>query len=659
MSMDDSEMPTPAPSVPGERLDGFTLIRRLGKVGAIATYLGADDTTASAIQATVLAVKVDEAGADAFMHASGQGDYLRGHPGVVGLVARGITERGRPYVVNDIREGGSLREHLAAAKRLSVAETLLIGRTIGDAVAATHRDGRIHGSIQPAAILLDRYGRPSLAGIGLTTALTRDAGPGDLVRILGIEHTAPEVLRGGQATPQADVYSFASVLYHCSGGRPPFKRTGHSAQEQLARKLAEEAPALSAPGSKRAGSPSEEIRALGDVLSSALAADPERRPTMELLLASLGSLGSPADALWPRHLAVVPALQREVDRHLADGSSAAAPRPVRPSELDRVVRPIVIDEPVAPSRRDRDNVLTVLTADPQRERRRRMLIWSGLGLTAAALSALALNRPAASGPVGSLRPVGPSSTSVAAASAGALPSTGQDNTVPAASAPGAGPRVIGAGSATLDDNGVPVVESTITLVAPATSAPGPGQPPAPAPTTAAPVAPTPASTRPPAPATTAASGTQPTSAPATTAPPAATIPPTAPPPPPTTPAPATTIGTTTTTTTTTLPPATTAPPTTADSSRPFINGISVRPNGDGSFSISGDGEKCAAWGWSLQSDDGSISTGTGLKYPNGNCFRTPPGYSTAVLPAGGYTVTLRLKSTSNGRENSSSKSFTV
>ncbi len=49
------------------------------------------------------------------------------------------------------------------------------------------------------------------------TVLTRQG------QVLGtLDYLAPELLRGGEATPASDVYALGCVAFECLAGRPPF-----------------------------------------------------------------------------------------------------------------------------------------------------------------------------------------------------------------------------------------------------------------------------------------------------------------------------------------------------------------------------------------------------------------------------------------------------
>jgi serine/threonine protein kinase len=78
------------------------------------------------------------------------------------------------------------------------------------------------GSREPAGPRARVLGSPALTDFGVArcvafTVLTR---PG---RVLGtLDYPAPELVRGGKATPASDVYALGCVAFECLAGKPPF-----------------------------------------------------------------------------------------------------------------------------------------------------------------------------------------------------------------------------------------------------------------------------------------------------------------------------------------------------------------------------------------------------------------------------------------------------
>jgi serine/threonine-protein kinase len=116
---------------------------------------------------------------------------------------------------------------------------------------------------------LDTVGSAALSDFGLAkgpahTVLTR-AG-----QALGtLDYMAPEVVRGGEATPASDIYALGCVAYECATGTPPFAGRGLLAVGTA--HLAEQPPD---PIAARPELPPD----LGWALLTALAKEPADRP---------------------------------------------------------------------------------------------------------------------------------------------------------------------------------------------------------------------------------------------------------------------------------------------------------------------------------------------------------------------------------------------
>ena len=96
---------------------------------------------------------------------------------------------------------------------------------VGDVAAgldALHRGGIVHRDVKPSNVMLREDGSAALTDFGLAkgaayTVLTR---PGQVLGTL--DYLAPELVRGGEATPASDIYALGCVAFECLAGRPPF-----------------------------------------------------------------------------------------------------------------------------------------------------------------------------------------------------------------------------------------------------------------------------------------------------------------------------------------------------------------------------------------------------------------------------------------------------
>ncbi|MBX3188836.1 MAG: serine/threonine protein kinase [Labilithrix sp.] len=225
--------------------DRYELRRRIGEGGMGVVYAADDRVSGKSV-----AIKI--------VRGAGDHDTARferevaslarvSHPAIVKHIAHGVHEGAR-YLVMDRLEGCSLAERLRLG-RLSIRETLILGRRLAEALGEVHRAGIAHRDIKPSNVFLagdDARGAASGAclldfGIARPREAVTLTARGALVGTPG--YMAPERVRGDEPSerdPASDVFSLGCVLYECLLGRPPF--AAQTTYELLARVLLEVAP---------------------------------------------------------------------------------------------------------------------------------------------------------------------------------------------------------------------------------------------------------------------------------------------------------------------------------------------------------------------------------------------------------------------------------
>ncbi|GCD93238.1 serine/threonine-protein kinase [Embleya hyalina] len=200
------------------------------------------------------------------------------HPGIITVHDRISGPDGRPWIIMELVDGGSLADLIQAQGALTPERTADVGRQVAAALDAAHRMGITHRDIKPANILLEEE-RVVLTDFGIA-ALEGDATLTATGMIMGTPaFMAPEQVRGLPATAESDLWSLGATLYAAVEGRAPFAGTTPSA---VLVAVATEPPIPAA----RAG-------ALGPVLDGLLHKDPAARPTMDRLQAVLNSVAAP------------------------------------------------------------------------------------------------------------------------------------------------------------------------------------------------------------------------------------------------------------------------------------------------------------------------------------------------------------------------------
>ena len=168
-----------------------------------------------------VAIKLFHPGQDATVRirfgAEAQALARLSHPGLVGIYDAGVDGDDRPYLVMDLVDGESLRDHLLAGP-LTPPEAMALGARLAAALAHVHANDVVHRDVKPSNIVLDAQALPHLADFGI--ALLLDAARmTSSNEILGTAaYLAPEQILGDPVGAPADVYSLGLVLLECLTG---------------------------------------------------------------------------------------------------------------------------------------------------------------------------------------------------------------------------------------------------------------------------------------------------------------------------------------------------------------------------------------------------------------------------------------------------------
>jgi serine/threonine protein kinase len=187
-------------------------------------------------------------------------------------------DRGVPFLAMPFLKGESLEQRLKRERKLSVADSVSIGRQIAEGLAVAHKNDLIHRDIKPGNIWLEEHDDPrqprdwiKLLDFGLARA---DGDDGRTLTKLGTilgtpGYMAPEQARGLKVDARCDLFSLGAVFYRMLTGTLPFK--GTDVMSQLMSLAAD------TPRPVREKSP-EVPSFLADLVIQLLAKDPNQRP---------------------------------------------------------------------------------------------------------------------------------------------------------------------------------------------------------------------------------------------------------------------------------------------------------------------------------------------------------------------------------------------
>jgi serine/threonine protein kinase len=191
-----------------------------------------------------------------------------------------------PWLVMEYLPSKSLATVLSERGTLSPQEAARIGTQIASALVAAHAAGIVHRDIKPANVLLADDGTVKITDFGISRA-TGDVTVTATGMLAGTPaYLAPEVAKGQDPTPAADIFSLGSTLYTSVEGHSPFGLS----ENTLALLYAVAAGNITPP--RHAGP-------LTALLMQLLRVDPTERPTLTLARDSLAAVaeGRPAPVL--------------------------------------------------------------------------------------------------------------------------------------------------------------------------------------------------------------------------------------------------------------------------------------------------------------------------------------------------------------------------
>jgi serine/threonine protein kinase len=299
--------------------EGFEILGEAGAGGMGYVYEAIDRDSGGRVALKVIA-KLPSPSDRARFNAEAEVLERLAHPAIVNYVRHGVTARGEPYLAMEWLVGESLSVRLQRGP-LSLAETVMLGERIADALAHAHAAGIVHRDLKPSNIFLvdGKVEQAHLIDFGVAKVANQDlTQTGQMVGTPG--YMAPEQVRGEKTVDRrADLFALGCVLYRALTGRAPFE--GVEIMEILARLLLEQPPALEelvpdVPprlvhllGSMMAKDParrlgdaklaSSELRAIREAIIGADASALELRPEM-IPAPSLATLVEPTISASPR-----------------------------------------------------------------------------------------------------------------------------------------------------------------------------------------------------------------------------------------------------------------------------------------------------------------------------------------------------------------------
>jgi len=231
------------------------------------------------------------------------------HPNILAIHEIGSHE-GRPYLVEELLEGESLRARLQGGS-LSPRKVVELAVQVCSGLAAAHEKGIVHRDLKPENVFVTKDGVVKILDFGLARLKEPDTGdqpqrasaaltetrPGVVLGTAA--YMSPEQVRGQGLDHRSDIFSLGVMLYEMLSGQQPFARD--TAADTVSAILSRDPPPL--PARER-----EMPAALLGIVSQCLEKRPEDRfSSAHDVALALRLLSGPAEAITPQKAVVMPA----------------------------------------------------------------------------------------------------------------------------------------------------------------------------------------------------------------------------------------------------------------------------------------------------------------------------------------------------------------
>ena len=286
------------------------------------------------------------------------------HRGVV-TVYDVVEEDGRPWIVMELIPSQSLDQVLTVQGRLPAARVCDIGQQLLSALAAAHTAGVLHRDVKPSNVLIanSKVGdtweeRAVLTDFGIAQ-FEGDPRLTQTGMVMGSPgFTAPERIRGGDATSASDLWSLGATIYAAVEGRGPFEQRG-GAITTMSAIINEDAPAAPHAG------------LLAPLIAALLRRDPSARPSAGSAARQFAQVlpqltDAPKSPPAAAHPATVLSSHIPSSASAADSAVSAPASDSKDAQADEVPAPVAAEPAAAADQQVAGKQAAAAAAEPAR-----------------------------------------------------------------------------------------------------------------------------------------------------------------------------------------------------------------------------------------------------------------------------------------------------
>lgn len=212
---------------PGDRLDRYVIVKKLGQGGMGSVYLVRHETLGVFRAAKVLSSDLYARGGE-FVKRFVQEAKLAcsiSNPNIVNVLdVCDDPEKSCCYIIMEYVDGGTVRDVLHEVSRFSEIHAVMIVEAVAEALLAASEQKIVHRDIKPDNIMLTRRGVVKLADLGIAKNTEDNIKLTRTHIMMGTPaYLAPEQAKDAHSVDaRADIYSLGATFYEMLTGQIPY-----------------------------------------------------------------------------------------------------------------------------------------------------------------------------------------------------------------------------------------------------------------------------------------------------------------------------------------------------------------------------------------------------------------------------------------------------